>query len=288
MPTFPPRTAQEYQVHRDSLLARAVEALRSDQRVVAAWLSGSFGRGVDDAWSDFDLHVAVADVFYDEFWEQREQLYDRVGSPILIQPEMPSNAQHGGRFQLVIYPGPVEFDWNIGPYSIARRPLETRMLFARQEIPLDVPSSLSDDERREQAQSTIIFFWAMAPIAVKYAVRQQSRRASSQIDLLTGSFMHLWRLVQLADGPDPMAPAQNRATEEELDEVLPRLGAVITPDAALEVIRGLCAEVLALHPSLGEFGVSVPVAMPEALFGMIELARQELGRGWTPAHSVYR
>lgn len=274
-PTF--QTVQEYQAHRDALLARAVDALRDDPRVVAVWLSGSFGRGADDAWSDFDLHVAVADTTYDEFWEQREQLYCRVGDPILIQPEMSSNAQHGGRFQLVIYPGPVEFDWNFGPYSMASRPVETEQLFARCEIPLDIPAPLPDDGRCEQAQSAVTFFWAMAPIAVKYAVRRQSRRASAQIDLLTGSFIHLWRLVQLPDGPDPMAPAQNRATEKELDKVLPRHEAVITPDAALEFIRRLCAEVQALHPALRELDVAVPEAMPEALSGMIELAQQELG-----------
>ncbi|HEV2065959.1 MAG TPA: nucleotidyltransferase domain-containing protein, partial [Thermomicrobiales bacterium] len=46
---------------RDDLLVRVEDALRSDERVVAAWLAGSFGRGTEDAWSDLDLHVVVRD-----------------------------------------------------------------------------------------------------------------------------------------------------------------------------------------------------------------------------------
>ena len=50
-----------YTRQRDDLLARIVGVLGADVRVRSAWLSGSFGRGEADAWSDFDLHVAVED-----------------------------------------------------------------------------------------------------------------------------------------------------------------------------------------------------------------------------------
>jgi predicted nucleotidyltransferase len=282
------RTVEDYRAVRDALIKRAVEVLEVDSRVMAVWLSGSFGRGVDDVWSDFDLHVAVADSEFADFWGSRERMYRRLGEPILIQPEMPSNAQHGGRFQLVVYPGPVEFDWNIGPLSMARRPAESVLLFARHHIPLDLPASLSDVERRDQAQNAIVFFWAMAPIAVKYAARQLSRRASSQIDLLTGSYIQLWRLVNLPDGPAPTAAAQNRATEPELDRNLPRLGATITPASALGVIRDQCHAVEELHPALADLGVEIPGAMPEAVAGMIDLARQQLDSGETSPSTVYR
>jgi hypothetical protein len=33
---------------------------------------------------------------------------------------MASNAQAGGDFQLVIFGGPLEVDWNIGPLSLAQ------------------------------------------------------------------------------------------------------------------------------------------------------------------------
>ena len=46
---------------RDALLGRAVALLEGDERVVAAWLAGSLGRGGGDALSDIGLWVVCAD-----------------------------------------------------------------------------------------------------------------------------------------------------------------------------------------------------------------------------------
>jgi predicted nucleotidyltransferase len=92
-----------YARQRDDLLARIVGVLDADMRVRSAWLSGSFGRGDADAWSDFDLHVAVEDDELAGFWAARYDLYAHVGRPVLVQPEMKSNAQPGAHFQLVVF-----------------------------------------------------------------------------------------------------------------------------------------------------------------------------------------
>ncbi|MBS0409161.1 MAG: nucleotidyltransferase domain-containing protein [Proteobacteria bacterium] len=42
-----------------ALLQRLVEVLGADERVESAWLSGSFGRGAGDMWSDIDVTVVV-------------------------------------------------------------------------------------------------------------------------------------------------------------------------------------------------------------------------------------
>lgn len=273
---------------RDACLAQLTTILASDCRVVAAWLAGSFGRNADDGWSDLDLHVAIEDDAFTSFWNERDQLYRKLGRPLLVQPEMPSNAQLGGRFQLVVYPGPVEIDWNIGPASLARRPLETRVLIARRDVSIDTPRPLTQVERRDRAMDATVFFWAMAPIAVKYAGRGDSRRASSQIDLLTGTFIQLWRLMMMPDGPDPFAPEQNRATEPGLDAILPRLRWNITPLLALDVIDALCAEVERLHPGLEVLGVAVPKAMASETRALAGIARRELTTGDPGAQNVYR
>ena len=97
-----------YTRQRDDLLVRIVGVLDADMRVGSAWLSGSFGRGEADAWSDFDLHVAVEDDELAGFWAARHDLYAQVGRPVLVQPEMRSNALPGGHFQLVVFDGPLE------------------------------------------------------------------------------------------------------------------------------------------------------------------------------------
>jgi predicted nucleotidyltransferase len=277
----------DYEAKRDALLARIADVLTADPRVTAVWLSGSFGRNVADAWSDLDLYIAVDDDAFAAFLDERDQFYRRIGDPLLIQREMPSNAHGRSRFQLVIYPGPLEVDWNIGPASDATRPLETTIVFAHRPVPLVIPPSLSTIERQEQANDSLIFFWAMAPIAIKYVGRGESRRASSQIDLLTGAFIHLWRLVEMPDGPNPAAEAQNRGTEPELDAMLPRLGWEIDPLRALHVIRALCAEAERLHPALEAMGVAIPTEMPEQTAAMADLAASVL-RQDTDRRRTYR
>ena len=279
---------QGYARTRDALLGRITAELEADPRVAAAWLSGSFGRGEDDAWSDFDLHVAVHDEAFPAFLQERDDLYRRIGPPVLVQHDMPSPTQPGGRYQLVVYPGPVEVDWIVGPASQAVRPRETRMLLARGDVPVVIPPPLPAAERRAKAGDALVFFWAMAPIAVKYAGRGQSRRASHQIDLLTGAFVLLWRLVELPRGPDPSAPGQNRGTEAALDARLPRLEWDIDPRLALDVVRGLCAEVERLHPFLEELGVPVPIAMPAETAALADLAEAVIRQGRQAGRRKYR
>lgn len=127
---------------RDALLGRITEVLETDPRVTAAWLSGSFGRSDADAWSDFDLHVAVEDGAFAAFLAGRDDLYRCIGSPLLVQHDMASRTQPGSRYQLVVYPRPVEVDWIVGPASEAVRPPETRILFARREVPVAIPPPL--------------------------------------------------------------------------------------------------------------------------------------------------
>jgi predicted nucleotidyltransferase len=278
----------DYAHRRDELLERIVGVLQADPRVVAAWLSGSFGRGVEDAWSDLDLHVAIEDGSLPVFLDERDALYRSIGDPLLIQREMPSNAMPGSTFQLVMYPGPIEVDWTIGPVSKVSRPPETTMLFARRAIPIEVPLPATPDERRAMAEDALTFFWAMAPIAIKYVGRGESRQASSQIDLLTGAFIQLWRLVEMPDGPNPSAPYQNRATEPELDAILPRLGWEITPRAALDVIRALCAEVERLHPSVEALGVDPPHGMARKVAALASLAEGVIQNGPSPGKRIFR
>src|SRR5260221_14193953 len=51
----------QHATNRDELLSHIVAVLNADDRVVAAWLTGSLGRGEDDDFSDIDLGVAVRD-----------------------------------------------------------------------------------------------------------------------------------------------------------------------------------------------------------------------------------
>lgn len=272
-------TLAEYREARDALFARVVAALKADSRVVAAWLSGSFGRNEDDEWADYDLHVAVEDKDYQPFLDERPGLYMRVGTPILIQADVESDSLSGGRFQLVLFRGAIEVDWNIGARSQAVRPLAHRMLIERADLPVVAPPAMSEDQRRVHADNALTFFWAMAPIAIKYAGRTDTRRAVTQIELLSGAFISLSRLATQPSGPDPRLHATNRILEDEIDAKLHRVGSAIDPMSALEVIGRLCEEVELLHSQLAGIGVVVPAAMPDEVRAFLSLGRVVVAEG---------
>lgn len=251
---------------RYALQARIIQVLRADTRVAAAWLTGSIGRGEADAWSDLDLHVAIFDEHLGSFWTDRVGLYQLVGRPVLIQRELPSNAQAGGHFQLVIFDGPLEVDWNVGPISLARRVPSHVLLFSRAYVPLAEQPSLADDELRVRSEERLIFLWAMAPIAVKYIARGDTTHAIGQIGLVRDAFVALWRLVESGR---PTINGFNQPLEPELARTLPRFGLQIGPPDCLAALLHLCAETERLHSRLEAVGVVVPHEMPQQLAHLI-------------------
>src|SRR5258708_29923534 len=98
----------------DMLLQRAVTLLKADDRVIAAWLGGSFGRGSYDDLSDLDLYVVVGDEHSAAVNARRHEYVTRLRQPPLI-PDVPPNAPPGGAWLLVLYhgsAGPLEIDWS--------------------------------------------------------------------------------------------------------------------------------------------------------------------------------
>ena len=263
-----------------AVLERITVVLTSDERVAGAWLAGSFGRYEEDGWCDFDLHVAIDDVRYKAFLLDRLKLYAAIDTPILVQPEFTQGPDlEGGCFQLVYFPGPIEVDWSFGPASKALKPIGHKLLFERQPFAVISTPALTAEQRSERLQWWTTFFWAMAPIAVKYVARGETRSAAAQTDLLNRALICLHRLLTEEPGPDPWRTATNRPLEDWIDARLPRTGSVITPHAALRTIREQCDEMLTLHGALTARGIDVHPLMPAELEQQIHLAESVLETG---------
>ena len=267
--------------NRDALLKRLVVAFERDVRIVGAWLSGSFGRGEADEWSDLDLHVGVEDGAFDALGTAPGELFALAGEPLLVQGGFLSDSVPGGKFWLVIYRGPVEIDWNVGPVGLAAKPAASLTLVEKRPIRSSVPGPASTNaEIAAKAQAQIEFFWAMAPIACKYAGRGHIRLAIEQCGLLRRSFLALWRSV---NAPEHLAETfhQNRPMEAEVAGLLPRFSTTVTPLEALAAVQVFCGEVERLHLALEGLGVRVPLAMPGELRNILEIAREAAERGGT-------
>src|SRR5688572_20833669 len=97
----------------------------------------------------------------------------------------------------------------------------------------------------------------MAPIAVKFCARGDTRRAASQTDLLCRALICLQRLLADERATDPWVTWANRPLEDEIDAGLPRMGVEITPASALVTIEELGEVMSALHLQLVALEVDV-------------------------------
>jgi hypothetical protein len=93
-----------FAVRRGEMLDRAVAILSTDARFPAGWLEGSLADGSGDAYSDIDLHLAVVEAAWDEVWNSRLSVIERI-APILASLDI------AGAFGVgCLMTGPVKLD----------------------------------------------------------------------------------------------------------------------------------------------------------------------------------
>jgi hypothetical protein len=164
---------------RENLLAEITENLHNDERFIAAWLAGSFGRGQQTWASDLDLHVVVAEEYSETLcakpWmsgarttPERQALFEQFGTPSTLF-EAHSNNQLGGTFTYVLYEESAQnIDWMLIPQKIAHYEPQTLLLFDKVGLP-EPPKEeqASQEEFIENASDAVGFFWMIAAANVK-------------------------------------------------------------------------------------------------------------------------
>lgn len=119
------------------LLDSAVDVLRADERVRAAWVHGSVARGDADAVSDLDVIIAVEDSVFTEFasgWRARLDA---------ITPTVMARASFGGTGSwLAITPSCQRFDLWVEPASLVANSVvrDRHVLFDHDALTASVPT----------------------------------------------------------------------------------------------------------------------------------------------------
>ena len=169
-------TLLEYQAESEHFLKSAVTALKQDERVHAAWVFGSLGRGDADALSDIDLIVVVRDDFLREVIAERYDFAGKVGKP-LFSMESPRNAPPGGAYMMVCYDAPVaphilDVYWQ-GSQPMTGDKSQLRLLFERGGDGRWLPErkQVEEPDAEERLQHEIHYFWMMLLIVAKYVCR---------------------------------------------------------------------------------------------------------------------
>src|SRR5215208_5862275 len=68
-----------------NFLSRFVAACQADDRVVAAFIGGSYAKGTADAYSDLDLSLITTDAAFDAFFADRVTFLQQLGTPVFLE-----------------------------------------------------------------------------------------------------------------------------------------------------------------------------------------------------------
>ncbi|MBK8902190.1 MAG: nucleotidyltransferase domain-containing protein [Anaerolineaceae bacterium] len=236
---------------REALLARIEVALHQDARIVAAWLTGSYGRKSTDPFSDIDISVVVAEPFAarlcDRPWQvagqttlERLEFVSQFGQPGIIH-ENHNNAPRVGSFTVVIYADSLqEVDWIFLPQGAAERPFHSQLLFDKVDIPVSLPPSKDADvDLAEKLTEVVAFFWMMAFVSGKFIGRKQSLAINEQVNELVKILDYVAKLVG-AERPSLPLPL------------------FVDEESQKTAVRQLCQEMQRLAGAVQEAGARFP------------------------------
>ena len=255
-----------------ALLQRVVGVLQEDERVVAAWLFGSWGRQTSDELSDTDLWVVVVDEHCDAISAERHVYVARPGHPLLML-EAPGNAPAGGAYLMALYAGQAgvhQVDWYWQRQSYASVPQHAVVLFDRVGIPhdtrleqLDPPGKAKEQtrqERAERATQLVTYFWVMSNIAAKSVLRHQAWTTVAMIEMLRSVLDDVKRLMGVSANPD--------GQEAWRTSILPP----VEPGEQIAMLRELSHEMEQLTPQVEALGGNVQTEAIPYVYDFFDLA----------------
>jgi hypothetical protein len=247
---------ESYRDRRDKFLPELVKSLSRDERFVAAWLAGSFSRDEQDFLSDFDLRLVVSDAYSSDFCRRIDQvsaqtsperfsLFSQFGMPALIH-ENNNNAPEGGTFTFVLYAeSAIMVDWILIPQSKAKRPSESKLLFDKVGIPIELPPQPENLEQKKKSVAEIwAFFWMMTAITIKYIIRDDGVYAAQWIEHLHSLIREMERKVK----GEPRTYTRGSLSQLQT-----------TRKEQIESLKQLCERMRTLKPQVTAFTGSEPL-----------------------------
>ena len=252
---------RSYRQSRDALVEQIAANLARDERIVAAWLTGSYAWNNADEVSDVDLRVVVANSFSRSLCARQEQvssrttperlaLFSQFGKPALIH-ENNNNAPDGGTFTFVLYSETaLMVDWTLIPQEGAERPSQSILLFEKEAIPQAPEPKPEELERaRKIVAEQWAFFWMMAAVTTKYIVRRDDVFVTEWLEHLHQMTREIERHIQR----EPWSYKRG-----SLSQLQP------TPAKQAGSIRSLCQRMQRLAPLVEHFtGIAPAVPLRE-------------------------
>ncbi len=147
-------------LHHQIITNRFVAACHADDRVVAAFIGGSYARGKNDVYTDLDFGLIITDETYEYFLEDREAFIRLLGEPVFLEDYYGDGAD----FVFSIFSDGTEVELalgreshfnhiHVGPYKVL---LDKKGILAGIVFSWDQPTQA---EQIETLRSLISWFW---------------------------------------------------------------------------------------------------------------------------------
>jgi predicted nucleotidyltransferase len=257
-------------------LERFVAACEADQRVVAAFLGGSYVQGTADAYSDLDLSLITTDAAYEEFLAGREAFVRLLGEPVFLEDfDLP-------KIVFFIFPDGTEGElWfgseshldhiYSGPYRVL---LDKKGLLAGAVFPEHQPAQA---EQIERLRRLITWFWHDLSHFITALGRGQLWWAHGQLEALRLYCMNLARLRENFSDP-----GVGNEGYFKLEQALPaaRLSPLqatycpLEPGAMLQAVLAIVRFYQELASLLaGAHGIAYPAELERVMLDRLEQLR---------------
>lgn len=245
--------------NHQAFVDRFVKVCREDDRIVAAFLGGSYAKGYADAYSDVDLCVITTDESFEEFLKEREVFLRSLGDLVFLEDfDIPTTAFY-------MYADDTEGELNCSregqPGEIHSGPFRTLLdkkhFLEGAEFPERVPDSAGQIEKlRSQIQG----FWHELSHFITAMERGHTWWAQGQLEALRAVCVNLARLrYNILDGD-------------------------VGEEAYFKIETIMPVEQLA--PLKGTFGSMEKVEMLEAVLAIVSFYR-ELAPSLAQRHGVH-
>lgn len=176
-----------------AVLDRFVAACQADQRVVAAFLGGSFATGKADLYSDLDLGLITTDGAYEDFLKDYASFISLLGEPDLLEDfDLPNNVffifSDGTEGELAIGSESRFKHIHLGSYQtlLDKKGLLDGVVFSGEEI--------DPAEQTETLRRLIYWFWHDLSHFIAAIGRGQLWWAYGQLEILRSQCLNLVRL----------------------------------------------------------------------------------------------
>ncbi len=264
--------------HLQAVIDRFIAACQADERVVAAFLGGSYARGQTDAYSDLDLGLITTDEAYQDFLAGSKAFIQKLGEPVFLED------YHGNDGDVVFF----FFDDGIeGELMLGRESHFTHIHTGPYKVLLDKKGILagtvfhwpepSPEEQTETLRGIVYWFWHdLCHHFITPMARGELWSAYGGLEDLRRACVDLARLRQNFSAKIEGYEKIEQAIPIELIEPLQTTCCPLERDAMLHAAQVIVRFYKELAPALAQaHGISYPAALDRLMSDRLEKLRSK-------------